>query len=188
MAEYPTDSELQRLLERSRSGDADAWSMLVAKLQGLVYSVPRRYRLDEDDAGDVFMTTFQALHRNLDRIESGRALPRWLATTAARESLRLARLKSRTTSDVPLEEIVAEEDASAEAEAVRSDDALRVRRALTQMAARCRDLLGALYADEETPYAEIAARLGVPIGAIGPTRARCLDKLRRTLESEGFFG
>lgn len=188
MAEYPTDSELQRLLERSRAGDADAWSALVAKLQGLVYSVPRRYRLDEDDAGDVFMTTFQALHRNLDRLESGRALPRWLATTAARESLRLLRLKSRTTSDVPLEEIIAEEDADAEAETVRSDDALRVRRALEGMAGRCRDLLSALYSDEDTPYADIAAHLGMPVGAIGPTRARCLDKLRKMLESEGFFG
>jgi RNA polymerase sigma factor (sigma-70 family) len=188
MAEYPTDSELQRLLERSRIGDADAWSTLVGKLQGLVYSVPRRYRLDEDDAGDVFMTTFQALHRNLDRIESGRALPRWLATTAARESLRLARIKSRTTSDVLLEEIVAEEDANAEAEAVRADDALRVRRALGQMAARCRDLLSALYTEEDVAYTEISDRLGIPVGAIGPTRARCLEKLRRMLESEGIFG
>lgn len=181
------DSELDRLLERSRRGDAEAWSALVGRLQGLVYSVPRRYRLGEDDAADVFMASFQALHRNLDRVESGRALPRWLATTAARECLRILRSKDRTTTEVPLEEIVANEDVDAEREAVRADDAYRVRSALARMAPRCRDLLSALYAEEEASYAEVASRVGIPVGAIGPTRARCLEKLRRTMEAEGFF-
>jgi len=153
-----------------------------------VYSIPRRYRLDEDDAADVFMTCFQTLHRNLDRIESGKALPRWMATTAARECLRLARIKDRTTTDLPLEEIVANEEASAEAEALRSADAMHVRQVLGQMASKCRDLLQLLYADEDTPYAEIASRLGIPLGAIGPTRARCLEKLRKLMEADGFFG
>ena len=188
VATLPRDSELDRLFERCQRGDADAWSALVARFQALVYSVPRRYRLGEDDAADVFSTTFAALHRNLDRIESGRALPRWLATTAARESLRLRRLADRTTSDVSLEEIVADEDADAEREAIRSDDAYRVRAAMARMAPRCRDLLGALYAEEEASYADIAARLDIPVGAIGPTRSRCLEKLRKSMESEGFFG
>jgi RNA polymerase sigma factor (sigma-70 family) len=187
MGEAPNDTELERLLQRARGGDSDAWGKLVARLQNLVYSVPRRYRLDEDDAGDVFMTSFQALHRNLDRIESGRALPRWLATTAARESLRLVRLKVRTKTEVTLEDLVVQEEATAEAEAIKSDDAFRVQANLASMAARCRDLLSALYGDDEAPYAEIAERLGVPIGAIGPTRARCLEKLRKMMEAEGFF-
>ena len=184
----PRDSELDRLLERSRRGDADAWGTLVERLQALVYSVPRRYRLGEDDAADVFAVTFAALHRNLDRIESGRALPRWLATTAARESLRLRRLAERTTSEVALDEIVAGEDADAEREAVRADDAHRVRTAMARMASRCRDLLSALYSDDDAAYVDVAARLGIPVGAIGPTRARCLEKLRKSMEAEGFFG
>lgn len=187
MGEAPNDSELERLLQRVRGGDSDAWGTLVSRLQGMVYSVPRRYRLDEDDVSDVFMASFQALHRNLDRIESGRALPRWLATTAAWESLRLVRLKARFASGIPLEELVAEEEATAEAEAIRSDDAFRVKAGLARMAPKCRDLLGALYGDAETSYAEIAKQMGVPIGAIGPTRARCLDKLRKIMEEEGFF-
>lgn len=182
------DSKLDRLLTRAREGDATAWGELVASLQGLVYSIPRRYRLGEDDAADVFMTSFQALHRNLDRIANGRALPRWLATTAARESLRLRRLHARTTTDVPFEEIVAGEESDAEHEALRADDARQVQGALGRLASRCRDLLRALYAEDEVPYAEIAARLGIPVGTVGPTRARCLEKLRRTMELEGFFG
>ncbi len=183
-----TDSDLDRLLERAQRGDAEAWSGLVARLQGLVYSVPRRHRLGEDDAADVFMASFEALHRNLDRIESGRALPKWLGVVAARESLRILRLKDRTTTDVPLEEIVAQEDAGAEEEAIRADGAYRVRAAMARMAPRCRDLLGALYSEEDTPYADVAKALGIPVGAIGPTRARCLEKLRRMVEAEGFFG
>ncbi len=134
------------------------------------------------------MASFQALHRNLDRIESGRVLPRWLATTAARESMRLLRAKARTTSDIALEALVAQEEATAEAEAIRSDDAFHVQNSLSKMAGRCRELLSALYGDDETPYSELAERLGVPVGAIGPTRARCLEKLRKLLESDGFFG
>ncbi len=183
-----TDPELDRLLERAQKGDADAWTALVSRLQDVVYSVPRRYRLGEDDAADVFMATFESLLRNLDRIESSRALPRWLAVVAARESQRLRRLKDRTVTDVPLDEIVAEEEASAEQEAVLADDGYRVRSAMARMAPRCRQLLGALYGEEEASYAEIAARLGVPVGTIGPTRARCLERLRRTMEEEGFFG
>lgn len=187
-AESAFDSDLERLLLRCRRGDADAWATLVARLQNLVYSIARRYGLNEDDSGDVFMTAFQALHRNLDRIESGRALPKWLATTAARESLRLKRLRSRTDNDAPLEEILASDDRDAEAEAVRADSAERVRLALDAMPGRCRDLLHALYDATEAAYTEISGRLGIPIGAIGPTRARCLEKLRKSLEKDGFFG
>ena len=183
-----SDSELDRLLERSQRGDADAWESLVARLKDAVYAVPRRYRLDKDDAADVFMATFQALHRDLDRIASGRALPRWVAVVAARESARLRRLKDRTVTDVPLEEIVAEDDAGAEREAIRADESFRVRAAMARMAPRCRELLATLYAEEGTSYAEVSERLKMPIGAIGPTRARCLERLRKMMEEEGFFG
>ena len=179
------DTELDRLLERSRKGDPDAWSALVEYLQSLVYSVSHRYGLDDDDTADVFMTTFQALYRNLDRLESGQSLPKWVAKTAARDSLRLRRLRG-DTADVPLDEIVALEDRNAEREALRADDAYRVRIAMTRVSQTCRDLLSALYEDERS-YQEVARQLAVPIGAIGPTRARCLEKLRRLLEEEGFF-
>ena len=181
------DSELDPLLERSRRGDSVAWSLLVARLQGLVYAIPPRYGLGGDDADDVFLATFEALHRNLDRVGGGRVLPSYVATVATRESLRIQRLTSRA-AEVPLDELLAADDRDAEAEAVRADEAYRVRSALARMAPGCRTLLQALYAEDEAAYADVSARLGLPMGTIGPTRARCLEKLRRMLEKEGFFG
>ena len=183
----PGDSELDRLLERARRGDADAWAGLIDRLQGIAYAVPRRYHLGEEDVADVFMTCFQALHRNLDRVGNGWALPNWVATAAARESLRLVRLRHQTTTALSLDDLVLDQERSAEEEAVRTEDMRRVREALGRMAPRCRDLLDGLYREDPIPYAELAVLLGIPLGAIGPNRARCLERLRRMMEEEGFF-
>jgi RNA polymerase sigma factor (sigma-70 family) len=182
------ESDLDKLLERSQKGDSAAWSALVQNFQGLVYSIPRRYRLNEEDASDVFMFTFQALYQNVDRLTSGRALPKWLATTATRETLKLIRLRSNHEADLPLEELIASEDADCEDEAIRSSEAMQVRAALKKLGGRCRDLLQLLYCDEEPAYVEIAAALKISVGAIGPTRSRCLGKLRKMLTEEDFFG
>ncbi len=91
------------------------------------------------------------------------------------------------TTSISLDDLVLDEDRDAEAEAVRADDIRRVREALSRLAPRCRELLGALYQEEPTPYAELAERLGLPLGAIGPNRARCLERLRKMMEEEGFF-
>ena len=191
MALFDQGPDLERLLTRCRRGDSESWSRLVERLQSLVYSIPRRYGLGPDDAADVFQTTFQALYRNLDRIESAQALPKWLSVTAARESLKVKRIQSRTTlaedHGIPLEEIVAREDSTAESDAVAAESAMLAREAIGALDDRCRDLLTALYLGSDAPYAEISTKLGLPVGAIGPTRARCLDKLRKILEKGGFF-
>lgn len=146
-----------------------------------------RNRLDANDAADVFQTTFLALYRNLDRIESAAALGKWLAVTAARESIRLKRQQSRVVhedGDGPgLDEILADEDASVEAQAVDGIEAEYWRKAVISLGGRCEQLLSALYFDDKS-YEEIVAELGMPIGAIGPTRARCLEKLRKVYQNE----
>src|SRR4051812_20536767 len=88
--------DLDDLVQRCIKRDAQAWSRLVERFQNLVYSIPRRYGLNEEDAADVFQTTFQALLRNLDKIEAARTLPKWLSVTASRESLRVKRISSRS--------------------------------------------------------------------------------------------
>jgi RNA polymerase sigma factor (sigma-70 family) len=185
------EDDLDRLIERCRRSDSEAWAALVDRFQALVYSVPRRYGLGPDDAADVFQTTFQSLLRSLDRIESAKALAKWLAVTAARESMRLRRIAGRTTNpedyDMALDEVVASEEASAEETAVASEEALMVREAVAKMPAKCRDLLQILYLEGDVPYTEVSERLGMPVGAIGPTRARCLEKLRGSLLKNGFF-
>lgn len=183
--------DLDDLVRRCLKKDARAWGQLVDRFQNLVYSVPRRYGLNEDDASDVFQTTFQALLRNLDRIESARTIPKWLAVTAARESLRLKRISAKSVGaedrGLDLDTIVDIEERSAEENAVQAERAEILRRLTNELQDRCRDLLTMLYLEDEPSYQEISDKLGMPIGAIGPTRARCLDKLRKKLQDEGFF-
>lgn len=183
--------DLERLLDKCRRSDATAWGALVDQFQALVYSIPRRYGLNDDDGADVFQATFQALHRSLDRIESAQTLPKWLSVTASRECLRLKRIASRTVSaDGPglsLDEIVADEEASAEANAIEAERAVIVRTRLRELGGRCEELLSLLYLEGEVAYEDISARLSMPMGAIGPTRARCLEKLRKRLEEAQFF-
>lgn len=181
------EGEVAHWLDRAKRGDARAWDRLVDRFQNLVYSVARRNRLDANDASDVFQATFLALYRNLDRIEQAATLGKWLAVTAARESIRLKRQQSRVVhedGDGPgLDEILADEDASVEVQAVAGIEAEYWRRAVISLGGRCEQLLSALYFDDKS-YEEIVSELGIPIGAIGPTRARCLEKLRKVYQNE----
>jgi len=181
------EPECVRWIERARKGDARSWDSIVERYQNLVYSVARRTGVTSADADDIFQTTFLALYRNLDRIENPATLARWLAITASREAIRVKRLQSRYAStDVEgptLEEILADEDATAEQTAIQADEAEYWRYALVKLGGRCEVLLRALYFEEKA-YEDIVVELGMPIGAIGPTRARCLDKLRRLYQSE----
>lgn len=190
MRHFGDGEDLERLLVRCRRGDNAAWSRLVDRFQALVYSVARRYGLPDEDAADVFQTTFQSLVRSLDRIESGQALPRWLAVTASRESLRIKRMKGRTvdfdSSGITLDEIVASEETDAEETSVAMDRGLRLREALAEVTGRCKQLLELLYMDE-APYSEISEKMTMPVGAIGPTRGRCMEKLKTVLARRGFF-
>ena len=183
--------ELALLVERCQKGDRSAWDRLVSRFSDYVYSIPRRYRLSEDDCADVFQSTFQSLYTNLDRIESPNAVPKWLGVTAARASLQVIRVsnsrRENPTEQSDLDAILADEDATAETVAVEASDADALRVGLKALGGKCETLLNALYLSEESSYDEVSARLGMPSGAIGPTRARCLAKLRSILEKQGFF-
>lgn len=181
------EGDVAHWLDRAKRGDARAWDRLVDRFQNLVYSVARRNRLDANDASDVFQSTFLALYRNLDRVENPATLGKWLAVTAARESIRLKRQQSRVVHedrDGPgLDEILADEDTAVDSQAFEAVEAEYWRSAVTRLGGRCEQLLSALYFDDKS-YDEIVADLGIPIGAIGPTRARCLEKLRKVYQSE----
>jgi RNA polymerase sigma factor (sigma-70 family) len=188
---FQPQTDLDRLIRRCRAQDPDAWADLVKRYQNLVYSIAKRYRLGDDDAADVFQTTFQALHRSLDRIEDPQTLPKWIAVTASREALKVRRVGDRTfrpeDQGFSLDDVLADEEASAEENAISAVRADAVRNGIMELADRCRDLLTLLYLEEDVPYQEVSDRLGMPIGAIGPTRARCLEKLRRILAPLGMF-
>jgi RNA polymerase sigma factor (sigma-70 family) len=176
-----------QLVRGAAGGDEVAWRGLVERFSGLVWAVARAHRLANADAADVFQTTWLRLAEHIRRIEHPDRIGAWLATAARRECLQSLRSAARTmpTGDLdrlditpvagnPTEEAVL----AAEREREDADRAAVVWGALSRLSARCRELLRVLMASPPPSYAEVAAALGLPVGSIGPTRARCLQRLR----------
>lgn len=178
-----TDAELVR---RCLDGEEGAWADLTDRYLRLVVRVAQRAGLDADRASDAAQETFLALWRNLRRLRDTRSLGGWLATTCRRRAWRLGK---RDASRRAREEGVSVRDVAAEPlpESVLVDEEQRhlVRRAFVTIGERCRRLLDALFFRPEMPYAEISEEVGMPVGSIGPTRKRCLDRLRRSLADAG---
>jgi RNA polymerase sigma factor (sigma-70 family) len=192
--DVPVHSErAAQLVRAAESGDAAAWEEIVESFSGLVWSVIRAYRLAPADAADVFQTVWLRLAEHLGRIRDPQQVGAWLATTARHESLRVARGQSRLVltdrSDLfdvgqPGENPPEQAVLDAEEAALDSDRAARLWRALGELPERCQKLLRVLTATPPPSYAEVAAALDMQIGSIGPTRARCLDQLRRRLADQ----
>jgi len=176
---------LAQLLERARDGDQPAWDAIVERFSGLLWATARAHRMSSAQAADVIQNTWLRLVENLDRIEDPERLGAWLATTARRECLRTIRLGSRElpTDEEWMWDVPSEDEIDSGLIARERDTALW--RAFRVIGERCQALLRMIAAPDPPSYEEIGAALEMPIGAIGPTRARCLDKLRRSLALEG---
>ena len=173
-------------LVRSAAAGSDlAWEELIDEFGGLVWAVARSYRLRDADAADVAQATWTKLVGHLDRLSEPCRVGAWLATTARRECLRELRIGWRETllgDDAPPE--YATEDAlDADLLCAERDEALW--RSFSCLRDTDRALLRLLIADPRPSYDEIAAALDIPIGSIGPTRARALERLRNELERQG---
>ncbi len=188
----PAPDDDASLVARCRQGDGSAWTALVLRYQRLVYAIVRRFGDDEHAAADVFQTVFSRLLQHLPQLADPSRLQAWIVTTTRREAL-LQRKRARRTVSMHRRVDGEADDAGWSADWEPADaadgpeqqlDALQqlhaVRLALERMDARCRQLLGLLFTDDDqrVPYEEVARRLGLPVGSIGPTRARCLGKLR----------
>lgn len=187
----------QELVEQCRQGRQAAWSTLVRRYQRLVYTVPRRAGLGDAAAADVFQTCFERLLTNLDRIEDGSRVRAWLVTTARRETLRLLEEARRTAAtaawgggpEAPDDEMDAVDrlvanDPLPEELLSALQQQHRLREAVDRLDPRSRQFVELVFLqDEPLPYQEIASRLGIAEGSIGPTRARCLQKLRLILDA-----
>ena len=181
MAE-PSSGELVR---RAARQDADAWGRLVERHTGLIWSIARQYRLREADAADVVQTTWLRLLEHLDRLHDEERVASWLATTARRECLRVVAGTRRTIptdGDAAVFESLASEDCSLD-QLIAQEDADEVRLALRALPPRWRELMELLMSDPAPSYQAVAAQLDVPVGSIGPTRGRCLRKLRDLIEA-----
>jgi RNA polymerase sigma factor (sigma-70 family) len=174
-----------RLVARSASGDSRAWDELVDRFGPLVWAIARAHRLSEADAEDVFQATWLRLLEHVDRLVHPERLAGWLATTARREAVRVARSNARV---VPIDEerlvLVADGDDAITIAGNRERDAV-VRRALATLPVRDQTLLTLLTAEPHRSYEEISQALDMPIGSIGPTRERCLERLRRATLAAG---
>ena len=179
------------LVARCRRGDGTAWSALVKRYQRLVYAVVLRTGLDEHHAVDVFQTVFSRLLEHLPRLRDPSRLQAWIVTCAKREALLARQRGRRTVSLTPDDDDGASTledpaDAGPLPEDVLSSlqQAHVLRLALDRLDDRCRGLLTLAFSDDDVPYDEIGRRLAMPVGSIGPTRARCLDKLRKLVSQK----
>jgi RNA polymerase sigma factor (sigma-70 family) len=178
-------AHVARLVVRSASGDARAWDELVDRFGPLVWAIARAHRLSDADAEDVFQATWLLLLQHVDRLTHPERLAGWLATTARREAVRVARLNARM---LPIDEerlVVAADGDDAVAIILTCERDAVVRRALATLPARDQALLTLLTAEPQCSYQEISQTLDMPIGSIGPTRERCLERLRRATHAAG---
>jgi RNA polymerase sigma factor (sigma-70 family) len=177
---------LTDLVRGAAGGDSRAWNELVDQFAGMVWAVARAHRLSAADAADVSQTTWLRLVEHLDRITQPERLGGWLATTARHEALRVARLGSR---QIPVDEatidLVAEEGASTDAALLADERAREVWALVTRLSVRCQLILRLLTADPPLSYRDLGEALEMPVGSIGPTRARCLEHLRTIAVSAG---
>ncbi|MHC4957760.1 MAG: RNA polymerase sigma factor [Planctomycetota bacterium] len=160
-------------------GDEKAWQSLLDRYASLILSIPRRYGMDAATCDDVFADVCLTLVRSLHALRDAQALPQWLIRTTTRATWNVARtLRRRPPEDLPPLTGAAPPD-----DFIQSlEDEQTVREALAKSPERCRRLLTLLYFENPPPsYDQIARKLGVPRGSLGPTRRRCLEGLRRNL-------
>lgn len=172
---------------RWRGGDTRAMDDLVRLLTPVLWHVVRAYGLERGLAEDVVQTTWLTLVRRHASITEERAVAGWLTTCARREAWRVARAHQRAT---PVENADLEPhlpvDESAESRAELADRDRRLWGAVGTLDERCRRLLRVIAFEERPDYARIASDLAMPVGSIGPTRGRCLGKLRTALAADGW--
>ena len=175
------------LIQRCQQGSAGAWQQLLNKYERLVYSIPLRYGLSRNDAADIAQNTFTILIESLDALSEDSRLGAWLATVARRQTWRLLERNRREIASEGLDGADLVERAvllgKSNADSIEHWELTEfLDTGLSKIGEPCRELLLALYFQPEPSfYAEVAARLDMPIGSIGPTRARCLKRLRQVL-------
>ena len=183
-------SEVSRLVRASASGSETAWNELVRRYSPLVMAVTRTYQLTADDAKDVSQTVWLRLVENLANLREPDALPGWLATTTQRECIRQLRQGRRVLPVDPHTDGALQlcETVDPDTDILRAELHQALRDGLADLPARDQALLKLRAADPPKSYEEISQILGMPIGSIGPTLRRSLDRLRDTSAMRAYLG
>lgn len=185
------DLSVIALVARVGNGDQWAWDELVERYSPLVWSICFRYRLTRQDIDDIGQSVWLLLVEQIGAIREPPALPGWIATTTKRECLRALRTSRRHDHGaLPSEDQMPADDADAviDHEIIVAERDAALRAAFAELPQNCRELLSMLISDPPRNYADISATLGIAVGSIGPTRARCLDRLRRSPYLPAFLG
>jgi RNA polymerase sigma factor (sigma-70 family) len=177
--------DIAQLVRRAGEGDWWAWERLIDQYGRLIWATTHDFKLAESDAADVVQATWLRLIENIHRLEYPERVGSWLAATARHECLRSLTARKRivlAADDSPLEDVALHEPEIDE-RLLAEERAQIVREALSLLPWRWQRLLELLMADPPTSYAEISDQLGLPVGSIGPTRGRCLERLRVMLQA-----
>lgn len=171
-------SDANALVQAAAAGDQRAWGLLVARFDVTIRAQARRHGLAPHDRDEVAQRTWLALHRHVDKLGTHPAIGGWLILTARRESLRVLAASKR---ELPAEDPVA----GRESTDPPIDDALlaserreAIRQAILRLPAHERRLVALLLREPDLTYQEVSAMLSIPKGSIGPTRGRCIARLR----------
>jgi RNA polymerase sigma factor (sigma-70 family) len=187
MAEQEVDScGVAGLVRRAADGDLTAWDRLVVQYERLIWSITAEFKLVESDAADVAQTTWLRLLEHIDRIQYPDRVGSWLAATARNECLRSLAARKRVVlghDDVELDSAVVAHGPDIDERLLADERAQVVRDALSRLPRRWQRLLEMLMADPPASYSDISDELGLPVGSIGPTRGRCLARLRVLLQA-----
>jgi RNA polymerase sigma factor (sigma-70 family) len=184
------DPSVIALVVRVCAGDQEAWNEIIDRYSPLVWSICQRYQLSRQDIDDVGQSIWLLLVENVGSLREPAALPGWIATATKRECLRVLRVTRRhDPGGLPPEDLMPpdESDEMIEQELFVAERNIALRAALAELPLGCHDLLSMLIIDPSPGYAQISKALKIPIGSIGPTRARCLERLRRSPHLAAFM-
>jgi RNA polymerase sigma factor (sigma-70 family) len=186
----PDGSPVSALVARVIDGDQEAWNELVDRYGPLVWSICQRYQLTRQDIDDISQSVWLLLVENIASLREAAALPGWLSTTTRHEIFRVLRVARRHEhDDLPADaQIPGDADAATiEEELILAERNAALRAAFAELPPNCHHLLSLLMSDPPLAYADISDMLGIPVGSIGPKRARCLSQLRRSPHLAGII-
>ena len=187
------ESSDPELIAACLEGNHEAWETLLARYQRLIYSIPLKSRLSLDDASDIFQSVCLKLYEKLDTLRNHERISSWLITTTTRESWRVSARQRKEQQSFSVDDEGASDSLSGLATSGPLADEERellerqqiIREGIESLPTRCRDLITMLfYEKDELSYAEIARRMNMPVPSVGPTRARCLEKLKKLLQDK----
>lgn len=168
------------LLLRAAAGEREAWNALVERFGEMVWSVARSFRLDDAAASDVAQTVWLRLIENIDKIQDPERLPGWLVTTCRREALRVIKRGERAIPS-DFEYDIEDPSPSLESMMIEDEESREVVTAFRELDEDCQQLLRLMTVVPALSYEEIAEATGRPVGSLGPTRGRCVERLKAAI-------